>query len=44
MDFGMLAVVAVVGLVLIPILTGWIHGRNQMDPDTPEGKKYYEED
>ena len=28
--------------LILPLVTGYVLGRNQMDPDTPEGKAYYE--
>jgi hypothetical protein len=26
----------------IALFVGWLYGRNQIDPNTPEGKAYYE--
>ena len=31
---------AVFALILAPVI-GWLYGRNQIDPNTPEGRKYY---
>ena len=29
--------------ILVPFLFGYIYGRNHVDPNTSEGKKYYNE-
>lgn len=37
----MLTVVVILAFSM-PVLIGWLHGRNDIDPDTPEGKAYYD--
>lgn len=40
-----MSIIAIIaGIVAIPFIVGWFLGRNQIDPDTPEGKEHYEQD
>ena len=36
-DFALILLV----VVALPWLIGWLHGRNDVDPNTPDGRKYY---
>jgi hypothetical protein len=36
----MLTVIVILAFSM-PVLIGWLYGRNDIDPDTAEGKAYY---
>ena len=39
----MMNVIALLCTVIVtPIVVGWIYGRNDINPDTPEGIEYYD--
>ena len=36
-------VATIAALVATPVIVGWILGRNNIDPETDYGRKYYDE-
>lgn len=39
----MALIYVLVGIIIVPLLVGYLNGCKDIDPETPEGKQYYKD-